>query len=157
MSGTENPDKRSERLAAIRLKAMDLLARREHSVLELQRKLGIKFPDDTALVENVISALQENNLQSDERFAEAFVSSRFSKGQGPCRISMELRQRGVGERLINQVLENDEFEWGQLARNVLRKKYGESPCVDYKERSRRSHFLHYRGFTMEQISACFDR
>lgn len=142
--------------SAMRMKAMDLLARREHSALELHRKLAAKFPENCELVDEVVSGLQVNGLQSDERFAEVFVSSRVKKGQGPQRIGMELRQRGVNQQLADQMLWGGNVEWLSVAREVLVKKYGNKPCADYKERSKRSGFLHYRGFTSEQISSCFN-
>lgn len=135
---------------------MDLLARREHSHVELQRKLRTKFPEQADLIETVIDGLQQEQLQSDERFAEAFTSSRVKKGQGPQRIRMELQQRGVSSPIIAIVLDEGGVDWYQLAHNVLMKKYGNKPCLDFKEKAKRSQFLHYRGFHSEHISNCLD-
>jgi len=134
---------------------MDLLARREHSRLELQQKLCAKLPEHSELVETVIAGLQQDQLQSDERFAEAFISSRVKKGQGPHRISMELQQRGISSSLISSAIKDGNFDWFQLANDVLMKKYGNKPCLGFKEQAKRRQFLHYRGFNSEQISACF--
>ena len=139
----------------VRARAMDLLARREHSRLELQQKLCAKLPEHSELVETVIAELQQDQLQSDERFAEAFISSRVKKGQGPHRISMELQQRGISSSLISSALKGGNFDWYQLANDVLMKKYGNKPCLDFKEQAKRHQFLHYRGFNSEHISACF--
>ena len=48
----------------VRLKAMDLLARREHSVKELLRKLSERY-EDWELISTVVSQLIEDNLVSD--------------------------------------------------------------------------------------------
>lgn len=148
-------DTQFDPVVAIRHRAMDLLARREHSYLELQQKLDNKFPDFTDRIEQVIFGLQQDNLQSDERFAEAFLSSRVSKGQGPHRVSLELQQRGVNKSLAEAVVVKSNVDWFYLAVEVMTKKYGDNPCHDFKERAKRSNFLHYRGFSSEQIAACF--
>lgn len=140
----------------VRMRAMNLLAHREHSCFELQRKLSDKFPDYSEIIGQVVFELQQDNLQSDERFAEAFLSSRIRRGQGPNRISMELQQRGVDQYLIEHILEESGVDWCELASAVLNKKYGTKFCEDFKERARRSSFLHYRGFDSDQISKCFN-
>jgi regulatory protein len=149
-SDTQDP------LSTIRLRAMDLLARREHSHLELHRKLADRFPEHKDLLDQVLVGLREENLQSDERFAEAFVSSRVRKGQGPHRISMELQQRGLDQPLAERAVADSGSDWILLAGEVLAKKYGKQPCHDFSERAKRSKFLQYRGFNTDQISACFN-
>ena len=144
-------------LYLVRARAMDLLARREHSCLELRQKLCAKLPEHSDLVEAVIDGLQQDQLQSDDRFAEAFLSSRVRKGQGPHRISMELQQRGVSSSTISVVIDGCSVDWYQLANDVLIKKYGNKPCLDFNEQAKRRKFLHYRGFNSEHISACFDQ
>ena len=151
-----NQSDQKDPLAAMRFRAMDLLARREHSRVELQRKLRDKFPEHVELIDTVIAGLMRDQLQSDERFAEAFVSFRTKKGQGPHRISLELQQRGVSDSIIDAVLSINDITWYQLARDVLDKKYGGKPCSDFKEQAKRRQFLHYRGFNSDQISACFN-
>lgn len=140
---------------AIRFRAMGLLARREHSRLELHMKLADKFPQHRNLLQAVIETLQQDNLQSDERFSEAFVVSRIRKGQGPQRIFMELQQRGVEKTLAERVVRDGGVDWFRLAAEVMVKKYGDEPCPDFNERAKRSKFLQYRGFDSEQISRCF--
>ena len=143
-------------VAMLRHRAMDLLARREHSARELQTKLTAKLPECAEYLPEVLNALKEENLQSDHRFAEAFISSRTRRGQGPCRIRLELQQRGVAEDLIGRALAECGEDWFRLAGDVLRRKYGDSPCDSFRERARRSRFLQYRGFSAEQIRCCFD-
>ena len=83
-----------------RKKAMDLLARREHARGELLSKLEkAGFESNVAL--DAILTLESENLQSDARFAEAFVRSRFNQGKGPVRIRQELRERDVAAAVID--------------------------------------------------------
>ena len=61
---------------------MDFLARREHSRLELYQKLKQRqFEPD--VINSELNKLLDEGLQSDERFAEAFLRSRIDKGKGP--------------------------------------------------------------------------
>jgi regulatory protein len=132
--------------------AMDFLARREHSVTELKAKL--KARDFGAVeIDDAVAGLVREGLASDERFAEAFTAARKRKGQGPVRIRAELERRGVSDALIAACMQMDAAHWRDLARSVRRKKFGEQPADDPRERARQSRFLQYRGFTGEQIRA----
>ncbi|MDH5447233.1 MAG: recombination regulator RecX [Gammaproteobacteria bacterium] len=134
----------------VRLAAMNLLARREHSQQELHRKLINKgFEADEVRAD--LAILVEEGLQSDERFTEAFINSRLQRGSGPVKIALELQQRGVAESTVKEYLDERDPQWTQCAIEVRNKKYGEAAPDDFKERSRQMRFLQYRGFTMQQI------
>lgn len=134
--------------AACRRQALDLLARREHAPLELERKLAARGYAETIIAE-VLAGLETEGLLDMTRFAEAFVRSRIDKGQGPLRIRGELRQRGVGDSESGRALED--HDWVSVARRARAKKYGETVPTSFEERTRQSRFLQYRGFTSEQI------
>jgi regulatory protein len=134
--------------------AMNLLARREHSRAELAEKLR-KREFEPEEVDATISSLAERNLVSDERFAESFTSGRIRRGQGPVRIRQELRQRGVADALIEACLVTLAPDWGGIAIEVRRKKFGAAVPDDFKEKARQMRFLQYRGFTTDQIQAAF--
>jgi len=131
--------------AAIRRSAMDLLARREHSYAELVRKLRQRGAA-TEMAEMELDRLQEQGLLSDERFCEAYVYSRSQRGYGPVRLREELRQRGVAERLIDEVLRDGAWDWAALAQMAFAKRFPEGPASDLKERARQQRFMQYRGF-----------
>lgn len=131
---------------------MDLLARREHGRSELERKLAARgFPADT--IAAVLDRLQSERLLDEARFAEAFVSGRARRGQGPVRIRAELRERGVTDAGGGEALALAEVDWLRLAREAREAKFGVAPPADYREWARQARFLQYRGFTMEQIRA----
>ncbi len=135
-----------------RNKALDLLARREHSAAELRAKLVVR-DFDAESIDVTIDALIGEGLVSDDRFAAAFVVSRIRRGQGPVRIRGELRQRGVKDELIAIHLEQADVDWEQLARSVRHRKYGVDQSIGYREQARQSRFLQQRGFSGEQIRA----
>jgi regulatory protein len=134
--------------ADIRLAAMNLLARREHSVWELRRKLRVRFPDD-ALLDEQLSRLTEQNLQSDMRFAESYIRQRTERGYGPVRLREELRERGVSRTDIARLMAEVEIDWRAHAMQVMQNKYGGLPPRDIKEEARRARFMQHRGFTAE--------
>ena len=136
---------------------MDLLARREHAVAELQRKLQAfaqkKGHDvDTKAVLAVVNELQGEGLVSDDRFAEAFARYRMNQGYGPRRIQAELRERGVNEKILATHLDFGDPQWFVQAEQVRRKRFGDDLPEDLKERARQVRFLQYRGFTTDQIN-----
>lgn len=129
---------------------MDLLARREHSVLELRRKLE-KREMAGELVEQALQGLQDDGLLHEGRFAESFVSSRIRKGQGAVRIRADLSERGVASSLIEQALEEAGCDWFELAAQVRVKRFGHDLPADFPQKAKQSRFLQYRGFTSEEI------
>ncbi len=138
----------------VRKTAMDYLARREHSVQEITRKLhGRGF--DADVVEAAVADLIDDNLLSDRRFAESFIHSRLQRGSGPQKILAELRQRGIDQELVSLAMEAVDSEWRERVREVREKKFGAALPKNFKERNRQMRFLQQRGFTHEQISSVF--
>ena len=134
------------------MKAMDLLARREHARTELERKLAAAgFDADVAA--DVLQRLVDEGLQSDRRFVESFVQSRINQGKGPVRIRADLGQRGIAIGLVDNVLEESGADWYALARETREKKFGRSQPVEFRDKARQMRFLQYRGFEPEQIQA----
>jgi regulatory protein len=133
--------------------AIQLLARREYSRAELACKLQQKSfqPDEITVC---LDTLAEQNLQSDERFAESFIRSRIFRGQGVIRIKGELRQRGVDQETLRTALasveEREAVDWFELACDTLRRRFS-TPGDTPKERAKRERFLATRGFDFEQI------
>ncbi len=139
----------------IRWVAMEFLARREHSVQELETKLLRKFPDDNNIIVAALQDLVEQNLLSDRRFAEAYCHMRFRKGFGPLRVQQELQMKGVSCEVYLDVFESISLDWFERCVEVLRKKYHHAPCSLAQE-SQYSRFLQYRGFSFDQIQYALD-
>ena len=135
----------SSNIRDIRRSAMDLLARREHSRLELARKLHRRY-SEYELIEEALDKLVSDNLLSDERFTEVYVAYRKRAGFGPVRIAGELRERGVSDSLAARHLEGVDASWRDAALAAKNKKFGSQPAVDLSEKARQQKFLIYRGF-----------
>ena len=143
----------------LRRAAMDLLARREHSLRELSTKLRKRFRGrqlDEETLERSLQQLTIDGLLSDARYAASRARQLTSRGYGPNRIREDLRQQGV-ETFVNSALDDAceaSDDWFCHAAAVYRKKYQGAPIVgDFqsrqKEKSKRLRFLQYRGFSAE--------
>ncbi len=136
----------------VRTAALALLAGRDFGRSELARRLarrGYASP----VVDSVVEALVAERLLSETRFVEHFIRQHVGRGHGPARIRAELRERGVPEVEVEAGLEAAGEDWGAVAREVRRRRFGLSPPGDYAERARQARFLQYRGFSADHIRA----
>jgi regulatory protein len=137
----------------IRLAAMNLLARREHSFHELLEKLAARYPDldPAAALRPALERLRDEGLQSDERFALAYVRYRSSRGMGPLRIRAELQPRRLEAGVLEQALAQEELDWDLLCEQAFLRKFSPRPGADLKEQQRWQRFLLQRGFGHDQV------
>ncbi len=140
---------------ACRRRALDLLARREHSRLELERKLSDRAFEST-IIDDVLDRLQDDGLLDEGRFIGSFVRTRVGKGQGPARIEAELGQRGIDGSRVQTWLRDAELNWSSLAAGVREKRFGPGRPESFEERVRQTKYLRYRGFDSEQINAALE-
>lgn len=134
---------------------MNALARREHSQKEILQKISPKFPLHKHLIIDVLHQLEEDGLQSDIRFAEAFLRARVAKAYGVNRIAIELSQKGVDETVIEQTFLLSSVDWQALLLELFEKKYQSEQPVSLEEKAKMSRFFQYRGFSNEQIKSLF--
>ena len=130
--------------------AIRLLAPREHSRLELRRKL-LKRDHAAEVVEEVLQRLEAHGLLSEERFVEQYIAMRKRKGYGPVRICKELRERGINDTLIHEWIDERDDEWRANMKQVVEKKFSVLVNAEYKEQARLARFLEYRGFPNHMI------
>ena len=130
--------------------AVAMLARREHSIFELSRKLRQKHFDEDDIQE-VIEKLLANNLLSEERFTESYINMRRRKGYGPLRIAQELKERGIDADFYESHLDRNNPEWRSIMQQQYSKKYGDQPAEDYTEKARRARYLQNRGYPLDWV------
>ena len=133
---------------SLRARALEALARREYSRVELARKLAVHAVDEVAL-EQLLDNLQSRGWLSDARYAEQRANSRQSRYGGQ-KIAYELRQQGVAETLISATLATLECTETDRARHVWEKKFG-AVATTAKQRGQQIRFLQSRGFDLEVI------
>lgn len=132
--------------------ALNILARREHSRVELARKLEQRFPDQADSVTETLDRLAEQGLQDDQRFAEAFFRSQLERSRGPIRIRHEARQKGVAEAMDAQLAQAD-VDWFELALAAATRKLASDDPAQPKVQARLARFLAYRGFDGDCVRA----
>lgn len=148
--------------------ATAILARREHSTLELRRKLATKgYPKPE--IEDLIQQLLAKNYLNDARYAEIRARTRAHHSKwGAGRIRQELSQNGVAKDTASQTLtELSETEnWLATATKLIQRKFPQPlPAIEtadpalgrneaakklQQEKARRIAFLTRRGFTLQQ-------
>jgi regulatory protein len=136
----------SDNVVELRARALRLLARREHTRVELERKLSPHAGSSEA-VDVLISELKTKNQLSEARFAEE-RARQLSRKYGAARIRQDLKAKGVSEELISR-FSSSENEM-QKAKEILERKY-RTPAATREEKAKRMRFLQSRGFSSEII------
>lgn len=133
-------------------RALGLLVRREHSRKELARKLaarGVEADEAAAAVER----LAQDGWQDDARFARSLVRSRSASGYGPIYIRAELGTHGLGTEAISAAMDSFEGDWTEVARDLVRRRFGAAGPADLAQRRKAADLLARRGFDGDSIRA----
>ena len=138
-------------LAEVRRAALNLLARREHSLLEMHHKLSHRGYAPT-LIAAALEGLVADDLLNEHRYAELYAHSRVDKGYGPLRIDRELRERGISGEIIAVILNDLKDYWMAKLVELRRKRFGAVIPKSTTDLAQQIRFLRYRGFTSEQIT-----
>ena len=151
--------------ASLQARALDWLARREHSRCELRRKLlrvalrpppgasasaeeeGNVAAEAAARVEQLLDMLQAKGLLSEERFIESRLRVR-APAMGIRRIQLELARHGL--KLPPQPLQQLRDSELQRAAQLWRRRFG-ATAQDPRECARQMRFLAGRGFSGDVI------
>jgi regulatory protein len=133
---------------SLKARALRYLAAREHSRLELARKLG-RYVEDGDDLEAVLDWLEAQKFLSEERFAESLVNRRAARF-GSARILSELQSHGVDEVTVGGlkaelVAGEDDRAW-----EVWQRKFG-TTAADSPEAAKQMRFLQQRGFSHSAI------
>lgn len=140
-----------DRTQALRVAALRLLTRRDHSRAELEKKLAAEAESAEQLA-MVLDRLQAERLLSDHRYASHRVATRASR-YGDARLKQELRQQGISDDDIAAAMPEAGDEAGRC-RSVWARKFRELP-KSAEERAKQMRFLQYRGFSSEAIRQVF--
>ncbi len=139
---------------SLKARALRYLAAREHSRLELGRKLA-RHAEEGDDVAAVLDWLEAQKFLSEERFAESLVNRRSARF-GNSRIVSELQSHGIDEVTvaglkIELVADEDERAW-----EVWRRKFRQ-PAIDAPEAAKQMRFLQQRGFSHGAIQSVMRR
>lgn len=135
---------------SLKARALKYLSAREHSRLELARKLS-RYAQENDDVEALLDKLEAANLLSQARFSESLVNRRAARF-GNSRILSELHSHGIAADAISEIKAGLSQDEAARAREVWRKKY-DRPPKDAAERAKQMRFLLQRGFSSAAIQA----
>lgn len=137
-----------DELAAAKEKAVRLIAARPRSTAEIAQHLRQKGVAETQ-ISQVVSQLQAVDLLDDGAFARYWVEQRETfKPRGRLALQQELRQKGIADEIIEQVLsEVDEFSAARRLAEKQAARWQQLPHQVYRQKMMQ--FLQRRGFHYE--------
>jgi regulatory protein len=137
-------------------RALRLLASREHSRLELERKLR-RHETVPGELDRVLDGLQAKGFIDEQRVVESVVHRRAAK-LGAVRIRQELQDKGLPAEAIRDAVASLQGSELERARAVWCRKFAAiapgietDPARAAAERARQVRFLAARGFSGDTI------
>lgn len=129
-------------------RALRLLSAREHSRVELERKLS-RFEQMPGELRQALDELQAKGFISEQRVVESVLHRRAGR-LGAARIRQELQDKGLERQLVEQVVAELKDSELVRARDVWRRKFAGAPASP-AERAKQVRFLLTRGFSAEVV------
>jgi len=139
---------------SLKARALRYLSAREHSRLELARKLTRHLQDGDDL-NQLLDWLVAQKFLSDSRFAESLVNRRAAQ-YGSSRILSELQSHGLGDEAVSTLRISLLEEENERAFQVWEKKFGVA-ATSHEERAKQMRFLQQRGFSNSAIQFVIKR
>jgi len=139
---------------SVKGRALRYLAQREHSRVELERKLARHVEDqpEASAQQQIAAALDElaaKGLLSDQRAADAVLCGQGARF-GSRRLKQTLQTKGLEPALVAGVLQQARATELERAREVWRRRFG-APAEDAAGRAKQMRFLAGRGFDGDVI------
>ena len=132
-------------------KALKFLSYKARTHKEVEEKLKDEtYTDD--VIEKVMDMLVKYNYINDHEYTKAYVRSK--KNYGELKIKFELKNRGIKESLITEVL----ADYNQRERIValFQKKLKGDTELCHKEKKRAFDYVARRGFCYDDITSGFE-
>lgn len=130
-------------------RALRLLAQREHSRAELERKLAA-FEAVPGTLAQALDALQAKDFINEQRVVDSVVHRRAPR-LGAGRVRQELERKGLDREAVASAVAALASTELARARDVWQKKFGGTAAVDAADRARQMRFLANRGFSGEVV------
>jgi len=130
--------------------ALGLIARRTHSVWEMQQYLARKQYDQP-IITKILNKLISRGLLNDKAFAEAWVQNRqLLKPTSRRKLQQELQQKNISKSIISEVLADYEDAEQNALKALVEKK---RPLPRYQDQSKLMAYLVRQGFSYGDIKA----
>ena len=144
----EAPANRTVAGLSLKGRALRLLAAREQSRAELERKLA-SYEETPGQLAQLLDELQAKDFINESRVVDSVLNRRASRF-GAARVRHELMGKGLDAELVLDAMQGLKATEVERAREVWRKKFG-SLATDPAERAKQMRFLAARGFGADAI------
>jgi regulatory protein len=125
-------------------KSVRLLSKTLKTKYELKNYLSAKgYSDD--VIEVVIDKLKSYNYINDKEYARAYIDDKKGSS-GKKKIHVELRQRGVGDYILDEALKTISKEEELRTIGRLAQKYIKGKTLDIKLKKNLANYLYAHGF-----------
>ncbi len=139
--------------------ALRLLARRDHTVGEIRRKLALRGIDPEAAA-GAVAACQAAGYLDDETVARRYLQELRTKNYGPFYIRNKMAEKGVDRALADALMEeigSPEDDADRARKALTRRRNSLDREKDSRKRRARAYqYLRSRGFGAETIRAVLD-
>lgn len=133
---------------ALRYISLKLLT--EHELFTKLKSKG--FDDET--VSLVVDELKAMGYVNDKIYAQKFVFERCKlKPKSKKMLKLELNNKGVTDDIIDEVLDNFEYDEEIVIERLIKKKFGKYDLHEVKIENKIISFLMHRGFSYESVKS----
>ncbi len=139
-----------------RLRAMNLLQKKNYTKAELERKLYENhYPQE--LVDQALAYVMKFHYVDDYRYAEDYIRY-HSLDRSRQRIRRDLMTKGISAEVFEQAWDafcEDHRDWDEREqiRRLLIKRHYDPALADSREREKTMAFLYRKGYSMDAISS----
>lgn len=130
-------------------RALRLLSQREHSRLELERKLA-KHEEEPGTLARALDELAAKDFISEPRVVASVLNQRAARS-GAMRVRQELQAKGIAPEAIAEAVAGLQETEVERATALWRRRF-DAPPADAKERAKQMRFLMARGFSGAVVS-----
>ncbi|MBQ4526948.1 MAG: regulatory protein RecX [Clostridia bacterium] len=132
-------------------KALDILSRKPVSKKELENALSQKGFDEAVTVQ-VIEEMTDLGYVDDYEYGSLFLEHCRLKMWGEKKIRYEMKQKGIDDAVIGELLSETDFEndTEEMVKLII-SKYGTEDLSDMKTKARITRYFASRGFDFSFI------
>jgi regulatory protein len=135
-------------------RALGLLSRRDHSRLELEKKL-LPHAETGEQLSELLDELVRLKFLSDDRFIES-VLHRRSANRGTLMLRHELSGHGLDQDKVKAALETSKLTEFDRALALWERRFGQ-PAEDLAGKAKQMRFLASRGFSGDVVRRVLSR
>ncbi len=138
--------------------ALHFIGYKMRTVQEIRRKLAEKeFAEET--IEEVIAFLEKYGYADDREYCRKYIREKLRmKPKSGYALKIELRQRGISSRIIDEVMAETEIdEAGDAFRWLEKKSRGQWPPENEKKKKQLYDFLLRKGYSYDIIGEAFQQ